>query len=60
MKKQDLINLLGGNAEKASKRLGYAHKNSVLRLSDPLTDRQVKDMVMRMKAKRIKFPREWI
>jgi len=60
MKKQDLIDLLGGTAVKAANRLGYAHRNSVQRLDAELTDRQVKDIIMRLRAKRIKFPAEWV
>ena len=59
MNKQSLIELLGGTAEKAAKRLGYAHRNSVQRLSDPLTDRQVKDISLRIRAARIKIPKDW-
>ena len=59
MKKQDLINLLGGTAEKAAKRLDYAHRNSVQRFDDELTDRQNADIIRRLRAKRIKYPAEW-
>jgi hypothetical protein len=59
MKKESLINLLGGTADKAAKRLGYAHRNSIQRFGETLTERQVKDITMRMRAKRIKIPKEW-
>lgn len=60
MNKKELIEHLGGTAEKAAKRLDFAHRNSVQRYKDVLTDRQVKDVVRRMKANRIKFPAEWV
>ena len=59
MKKIDLIEYLGGTAEKAAKRLDYAHRNSIQRFGDYLTPRQVADITRRMKAKRINIPKEW-
>jgi hypothetical protein len=59
MNKRKLIEYLGGTCEKAAHRLGYASdnaRNNIQRLSDPLTDRQVQTIIMRMKAKRIKIP----
>jgi len=57
MNKFKLIAHLGGNCAKAASRLGYTHRNNIQRLSNPLTDRQVKTIVMRMKAKRIPIPK---
>lgn len=62
MNKYKLIEYLGGTAEKAAIRLGYSPnegvRNNVQRLSNPLTERQCKTMIMRMKAKRIRIPPE--
>ena len=62
MKKQELIDLLGGTTSKAAKRLGYTGwraDNNVSRLPDTLTERQSRVIIMRLKAKRIKYPNEW-
>ena len=62
MKKSELIKHLAGehgSVDKAAKRLGYAHRNSVQRFDNELTDRQTKDIIMRMRAKRIKYPAWW-
>ena len=61
MKKSDLINFLakGGTVEAAARRLDFAHRNSLQRLPAELTERQTKDMIRRMKAKRIKYPADW-
>lgn len=58
MKKQDIIKLLG-NAPTIAKRLGYAHRNIVYGWPDKLSDRQSREVIIRMKAKRIKVPPEW-
>lgn len=58
MNKKPLIEYLGGTAEKAAFKLGYTHRNNIQRLSDPLTPRQVQTITMRMKAKRIKIPKD--
>jgi hypothetical protein len=59
IEKKALIKLLGGTAEKAAHKLGYTHRNNIQRLSDPLTDNQVKTITMRMRAARVKIPAEW-
>jgi hypothetical protein len=60
MKKYDLVKYLGGNVIKAAEKLGYIHRNSIYQLPETLTDRQAKCVMMRMKAKRIKIPPEWL
>ena len=59
MKKTDLIDLLGGTAEKAAKTLGYAHRNSVQRFPFILTARQISVVELRMRAAGIKLPTTW-
>ena len=59
MKKSDLIEHLGGTAEKAAHALDLAHRNSVQRYPEELTERQCKDVIRRMKALGIKYPRKW-
>lgn len=59
--KQALIDYLGGNTVLAAKKLGYdGHRgeNNIYSLPDVLTTRQCKVIVMRMKAARIKVPKE--
>ena len=63
MKKQDLITYLGGTAMTAAIRLGYNSTrpdNNIIRLPEVLTKRQADAIIMRMKAKRIKVPPEWL
>jgi transposase-like protein len=59
MKKQQLIDLLG-NPSQIAKRLGIAHRNNVYAWPEELTDRQSDNVIVRMKAARIKVPPEWI
>lgn len=59
MEKSKLIAYLGGTAEKAAKRLDFAHRNSVQRYKEILTPRQVKDVSRRMRALGIEIPEEW-
>lgn len=62
MNKRKLIEYLGGTCEKAAYKLGYASdnaRNNIQRLSNPLTKRQVQTITMRMKANRIKIPKDW-
>lgn len=61
MKKQKLIEYLGGSAQSAAKKLGYTGyrgDNNITRLPDTLTARQCDVIIMRMKANRIKLPPE--
>ncbi len=63
MKKQTLIDYLGGTPSKAAKMLDYSHKradNNITRLPDDLTARQITVIIMRMRAKRIPVPKEWL
>lgn len=59
MNKKELIAHLGGTAEKAAHALDLAHRNSIQRLPEELTPRQCKDMIRRMKALNIAYPRKW-
>lgn len=61
--KQDLLNRLGGTYTNVAHNLGYTGfrpDNNISRLPDVLTDRQAGVIRMRMKAKRIKIPKEWL
>lgn len=60
MRKQELIDYLGGTADSAAKKLDFAHRNSIQRYKDELTPRQCTDVIRRMKAKRIKIPVVWV
>lgn len=59
MNKKDLIELLGGTAEKAAAKLEYSHRNSVQRFPRELTSRQVAVVLLRMRAVRIPIPKSW-
>ena len=59
MNKKDLIELLGGTAERAATKLGYSHRNSIQRFPDVLTDSQVNVVLLRMRAVRIPIPQNW-
>jgi len=59
MKKQDLIDLLG-KAPTLAKKLNFKHRNIVYGWSEELTERQSANVIMRMKANRIKIPKEWL
>lgn len=59
--KQQLIEYLGGTPVLAAKKLGYdgyRGENNIYSLPDVLTARQCRVIVMRMKAARIKVPKE--
>lgn len=60
--KQDLLNHLGGTYSNVARKLGYIGfraDNNISRLPDILTDRQIKVVILRMKARRIKVPKGW-
>lgn len=60
--KQDLLDNLGGTYSNVAKKLGYTGfraDNNISRLPDVLTHRQIRVIIMRMKANRIKVPKEW-
>lgn len=59
MKKQDLIKHLGKTVEDAALMLDFAHRNSVQRYPDELTNRQCRDVIRRMKANGIAYPKKW-
>ena len=58
MNKKTVINFFG-NAPRMAKRLGYAHRNCIYNMPDPLPPRTVENIITRMKAKRIKIPIGW-
>lgn len=61
MKKQDLIDYLGGTPSEAAKRLGYSGyraDNNITRLPVKLTPKQCDVIIMRMKANKIRLPQE--
>lgn len=49
-----------GEAPEIKKKLDYEHRNVVYGWKDELTVRQSKDVIRRMKAKRIPVPKEWL
>lgn len=61
--KQKILNYLGGTHSKVARRLGYKGPradNNIIRLPDILTPRQCDSIILRMKAKRIPVPKEWL
>lgn len=59
MKKTTVLQKFDNSAQVLADRLGYAHRNIYYNWPDVLTDRILADVVMRMKAKRIKIPPGW-
>lgn len=61
--KKDVISIVCGDQkptmDNAAKKLGYTHRNNIQRLSNPLTPRQVKTIIMRMRAYSVPIPNEW-
>ena len=60
MKKSELINYLGRPVHKAAERLGYADRQSLNRFPDDLDGKHKNVIFMRMRANRIKIPKEWL
>lgn len=61
--KQSLLDNLGGTHSKVARKLGYVGNradNNIIRLPDILTERQANVIIMRMKAKRIPVPKDWV
>jgi hypothetical protein len=61
--KNDLLSHLGGTYSNCARKLGYSGPradNNISRLPEVLTDRQAAAIMLRMKAKRIKIPPEWL
>ena len=61
--RQQLLNYCGGTYANVARKLGYKGPradNNIRQLPDILTDRQAGVIIMRMKAKRIAVPKEWL
>ncbi|MDP4112883.1 MAG: hypothetical protein Q8924_12270 [Bacillota bacterium] len=59
MNSKDLIDHFG-SATIAAKKLGYADRNCIYNMPDPITPRTLASIKKRMKLKRIPVPKEWV